>query len=208
MLLLPASITLEIRGFVLLESALVCFVLGAGILSPPQSGVSLGVPTCRRRSRACHRIRASQCIGAIWFRRISTFRCWPCCAILLGDDDPDNDRLRYVWILTSTRPTPWQRAASALSFGYFRAGSKRHAGRVPSPGARSRRTQPKRLRQSLQRRPAGPGIRSAGNAAIRSTTRTYRTNSSDYTKLQVFQALGTLDNLALDNRALNRGSIR
>ena len=51
----------------------------------------------------------------------------------LGDDDPDNDRLRSVWILTSTRPTPWQRVASALSFGYFRAGSKRHAGRVPSP---------------------------------------------------------------------------
>jgi hypothetical protein len=42
----------------------------------------------------------------------------------LGDSDPANDRLRYVWILTSTRPTPWQRAASALSFGFFRAGSK------------------------------------------------------------------------------------
>ncbi len=32
-------------------------------------------------------------------------------------------------------------------------------------------------------------------AAIRSTTRTYRGNSSDYSKLQVFQALATLDNL-------------
>ena len=33
----------------------------------------------------------------------------------LGDGDSNNDRLRYVWILTSTRPTPIQRAASAMS---------------------------------------------------------------------------------------------
>ena len=35
-------------------------------------------------------------------------------------------------------------------------------------------------------------------AAIRSTTRTYRGNSSDYSKLQVFQALTTLDHLDRD----------
>jgi hypothetical protein len=34
-------------------------------------------------------------------------------------------------------------------------------------------------------------------APIRATTRTYRSNSTDYTKLQVFQALSNLDNLAL-----------
>jgi len=116
----------------------------------------------------------------------------------LGDDDPDNDRLRSVWILTSTRPTPWQRAASALSFGYFRAGSRRHAGRVPSPaldlGAPSKSVYGNLFSDGLQALEFDPL-----GAPIRSTTRTYRTNSSDYNKLQVFQALVTLDNLALES---------
>src|SRR5581483_11871910 len=51
----------------------------------------------------------------------------------LGDPDRDNDRLRYVWILTSTPPTAWQRAASALSFAYFRAGTKQHSDGIPKP---------------------------------------------------------------------------
>jgi len=122
----------------------------------------------------------------------------------LGGDDPDNDRLRSVWILTSTPPTVWQRAASALSFGYFRAGSKRHAGRVPSPAidlaAPSKSVYSNLLGDSLQALELDPlGM------AVRSTTRTYRTNSDDYSKLQVFQALVTLDNLALDHSALESG---
>jgi hypothetical protein len=122
----------------------------------------------------------------------------------LGDDDPDNDRLRSVWILTSTRPTLWQRTASALSFGYFRAGSKRHAGRVPSPAidlaAPSKSVYSNLFGDSLQALELDPlGM------AVRSTTRTYRTNSDDYTKLQVFQALSNLDNLGLDNLALESG---
>src|SRR5580658_6789292 len=132
LLLLPASITLEERGFVLLESALVCFVLGAGILSAP-------VPEYRSESQPV----AGGAELVTVFARLNNAAASgsqdldiPLLAVLrdsLGDDDPDNNRLRSVWILTSTRPTPWQRAASALSFGYFRAGSKRHAGRVPSP---------------------------------------------------------------------------
>src|SRR5512140_1811288 len=30
----------------------------------------------------------------------------------LGDNDPDNDRLRYIWVLTSARPTVLQHAAA------------------------------------------------------------------------------------------------
>src|ERR1044071_2094794 len=33
----------------------------------------------------------------------------------LGDADPENDRLRQVWMLTYTRPTAMQRVASARS---------------------------------------------------------------------------------------------
>jgi len=181
----------------LLESALVCFVLGAGILSQPgpvyhsesqpvAGGAEL-VTVFARFNEAPTSASADVDVPLLAVLRDS-----------LGDDDPDNDRLRSVWILTSTRPTPWQRAASALSFGYFRAGSRRHAGRVPSPaldlGAPSKSVYGNLFSDGLQALEFDPL-----GAPIRSTTRTYRTNSSDYNKLQVFQALVTLDNLALES---------
>jgi hypothetical protein len=187
----------------LLESALVCFVLGAGILSRP-------VPEYRSESQPV----AGGAELVTVFARLNGAAApdpqdldVPLLAVLrdsLGDDDPDNDRLRSVWILTSTRPTVWQRTASALSFGYFRAGSKRHAGRVPSPAidlaTPSKSVYSNLFGDSLQALELDPlGM------AVRSTTRTYRTNSDDYTKLQVFQALVTLDNLGLDNLALESG---
>jgi hypothetical protein len=182
----------------LLESALVCFVLGAGILSPPVAGY---------RSESQPVAGGAELVTV--FARLNATPSdsqnldIPLLAVLrdsLGDDDPDNDRLRSVWILTSTRPTLWQRTASALSFGYFRAPSKRHAGRAPSPAidlaAPSKSVYSNLFGDSLQALELDPlGM------AVRSTTRTYRTNADDYTKLQVFQALVTLDNLALDNLA-------
>lgn len=51
----------------------------------------------------------------------------------LGDSNPENDRLRYLWMLTYTRPTALQRVASAVPFLYNRVGSKRHAATQISP---------------------------------------------------------------------------
>ena len=45
----------------------------------------------------------------------------------LGDTNPENDRLRYVWMLTYTRPTALQRVASAVPFLYARVGDKKSA---------------------------------------------------------------------------------
>src|SRR5262249_29219874 len=42
----------------------------------------------------------------------------------LGDNNPENDRLRYVWPLTYTRPTMKQRLAGAIPFFYTRVGNK------------------------------------------------------------------------------------
>ena len=112
----------------------------------------------------------------------------------LGDADSNNDRLRYVWILTSTRPTPLQRAASALSFFWFRAGRAQHANGIPSPaldlGAPSRNVWTNLLGDSLQATQLDPlGM------AVRASTRSYRGNSSDYRKVQLFGALGALNGL-------------
>ena len=46
----------------------------------------------------------------------------------LGDENPDNDRLRYVWMLTYTKPSFGQRLASAIPFLYTRVGNKTKAG--------------------------------------------------------------------------------
>lgn len=185
------------------ESALISLVLGAGILSQP-------TPAYRSESQPV----AGGAEVVTVFARLngggigSSDSEVPVLAVLrdsLGDDDPANDRLRSVWILTSTRPTPWQRAASALSFGYFRAGSKQHAGRVPSPTL-DLASPGKSVYSNL----LGDGLQAveldARGAPIRSTTRTYRGNSSDYAKLQIFQALMSLDNLALNNPGSESGA--
>src|SRR6185436_4273176 len=51
----------------------------------------------------------------------------------LGDDNPENDRLRYVWMLTYTQPTVAKRIASAIPFLYQRVGNKKTASGTPSP---------------------------------------------------------------------------
>jgi hypothetical protein len=179
----------------LLQSALVTLLVGAGFLSQPSPSyrverepVADGAELITVFGRLHDPASGSQDLDV------------PLLTVLrdsLGDSDPANDRLRYVWILTSTQPTPWQRAASALSFGFFRAGSRGHAKRVPSPAldfsSPSRSVYSNLFSDGLQALEFDPL-----GAAVRSTTRTYRGNSSDYSKLQVFQALATLDNLERD----------
>ncbi|MBV9216494.1 MAG: hypothetical protein JO053_09975 [Acidobacteria bacterium] len=46
----------------------------------------------------------------------------------LGDPAAENDRLRYVWMLTMTNPTAAQRVASFVPFLYTRIGNKKNAG--------------------------------------------------------------------------------
>ncbi len=110
----------------------------------------------------------------------------------VGSSDPDSVRLRYVWILTSTRPTLVQRTASALSFVWFRTGGKQHANQVPSPvldlAAPAKSVWSHLAGDSLQAlRFDGLGI------PIRSSTRSYRGNFSDYRQLQIYRALGALN---------------
>lgn len=184
----------------MLQSALVTLLLGAGFLSQPPPSYRVEVQPVADGAELITVFGRLQ-NPASGFQDLDV----PLLTVLrdsLGSSDPANARLRDVWILTSTRPTPWQRVASALSFGFFRAGSKSHANRVPSPAldlASPYKSVYSDLfsdgLQVLEFDPLG--------AAIRSTTRTYRGNSSDYSKLQVFQALATLDNLERDPDTLS-----
>jgi hypothetical protein len=109
----------------------------------------------------------------------------------LGSDDPAIARLRYVWILTSTRPTLVQRTASALSFLWFRAPGSAHADRLPSP-VLDLASPSKTVWSHL----AGNGLQALQfdglGIPIRSSTRSYRGNFSDYRQLQIYRALGAL----------------
>lgn len=51
----------------------------------------------------------------------------------LGDEKPENDRLRYVWMLTYTRATFWQKAAAFVPFLYTRTTNKNKIGNSPPP---------------------------------------------------------------------------
>lgn len=110
----------------------------------------------------------------------------------LGDNGPT--RLRNVWILTSTRPTPLQRFASLFSFLCFRTGGKHHSNRVPAPvldlAAPEKTVWPSLLGRSLQATELDPL-----GKLVRSSTRSYSGNFSDYRKLHLYQALGALDSL-------------
>ena len=53
----------------------------------------------------------------------------------LGDDDPQNDRIRYVWTLTHPKPSLNQKVAASIPFFYNRAGNKVTAGNKAPPAA-------------------------------------------------------------------------
>lgn len=112
----------------------------------------------------------------------------------LGDDTAENDRLRYVWMLTYTQPTLLKRIASAIPFLYQPVGNKDQASnRPPSPildlANSSRQTWNKFFWMGLQ----NVFLDSYG-IPLKAASRSYRTNASDYRTAHVTQALAVLTN--------------
>ncbi|HEV7682234.1 MAG TPA: hypothetical protein VGO68_08945 [Pyrinomonadaceae bacterium] len=110
----------------------------------------------------------------------------------LGDATPENDRLRYVWPLTYTRPTLRQRLSGAVPFLYSRVGNKKSVSeKAPPPvldlAATDRDVWNKIFWTALQSLLLDPyGI------PIKASTRSYRQNSSDYRKSHIIRALSVL----------------
>ena len=110
----------------------------------------------------------------------------------LGDSSLENDRLRYVWPLTYTRPTMGQRLSGALPFLYSRVGSRKSvSGKAPPPvldlAATDRDVWNKIFWTALQSLLLDPyGI------PVKASTRSYRRNSSDYRKSHIIRALSVL----------------
>ncbi|HEX8140139.1 MAG TPA: hypothetical protein VF544_21430 [Pyrinomonadaceae bacterium] len=111
----------------------------------------------------------------------------------LGDSDPENDRLRYVWMLSYTRPSFTQRLAAAIPFFYNRAGNKKRAvgGGAPQPiidlAATEREVWNRIFWTALQN-----VLLDAYGFPLKSTTRAYRRNLEDHRKAHIVRALAVL----------------
>lgn len=110
----------------------------------------------------------------------------------LGDEAPENDRLRYVWMHTYTRPTFGQRAASAVPFLYNRVGNKKSASKdAPPPlidlAGTKREVWHRLFLNALQTLVFNPY-----SFTVKATTHAYRRNADDYRKAHVMRALAVL----------------
>ena len=110
----------------------------------------------------------------------------------LGDSSPENDRLRYVWPLTYTRPTLGQRLSGAVPFLYSRVGSRTSAsGKAPPPvldlAATDRDVWNKVFWMALQSLLLDPY-----GMPVKASTRTYQQNSADYRRSHIIRALSVL----------------
>ena len=113
----------------------------------------------------------------------------------MGDPDPANDRLRYVWILTDRRAPWYKHALAAIPFLYTRMPAKMpSATRKPGPvldlskpGDRSVVSLAKGLLQTQAFDPMG--------AVIRTSTRSYHLNEEYRRQTRVTEAMTALSDL-------------
>lgn len=110
----------------------------------------------------------------------------------LGDQRAENDRLRYVWPLTYTRPTRRQRILSAVPFLYTRVGNKQNASaQAPPPvldlAATNREVWNDIFWMALQNILIDPY-----GAPVKAATRSYQNNITAYRKSHIIRALSVL----------------
>jgi len=110
----------------------------------------------------------------------------------LGDNNAENDRLRYVWMLTYTEPALLKRIAAAVPFLYGHVGDQtRASNRPPAPlidlANADRQTWNNIFRLGLQ-----DIVLDNLGIPLRAASRSYRRNSSDYHSAHVAEALSIL----------------
>jgi hypothetical protein len=109
----------------------------------------------------------------------------------LGDDNPENNRLRYVWPLTYARPTIKQRLAAAIPFFYTRVGNKDKLTKTPPPAMDLASPESdvwnKIFWTALQNI-----LLDTYGTPIKASTSSYRRNSSDYRRSHIIRALSVL----------------
>src|SRR6185369_9945584 len=112
----------------------------------------------------------------------------------LGDNDPDNDRLRYIWVLTSARPTVLQHTAAFIPFFYWRPDLGKNMNRKPAAVLDMGNTS-KVVWNSLAQAAVQAAAIDSNGALIRSTTRRYRANLADQRQVNLMEGLAVVSQL-------------
>lgn len=112
----------------------------------------------------------------------------------LGDAEPSNDRLRYIWTLTSASPSVFQRAAGAIPFFYWRPNLGKKASKNPKPVidlGNSRGIVWNSIAQQL----AQIAAMDPEGALVRASTRRYRNNLADRRRVHLMGGLAVVSQL-------------
>src|SRR5262249_54946824 len=111
----------------------------------------------------------------------------------LGDTNPDNDRLRYVWMLTYTQPSLLKRIAAAVPFLYQHVGSQTQVSAQPSPIIDLAN-----VRRETWNRFFWFGVQNifldTYGLPLKASSRSYRRNIADYRNARGMEALSVLSN--------------
>ncbi|HSB28788.1 MAG TPA: hypothetical protein VLE19_13070 [Pyrinomonadaceae bacterium] len=110
----------------------------------------------------------------------------------LRDNNRENDRLRYVWPLTYTRPTLKQRFAAAVPFLYARVGNKEKLSTDPPPPALDLAAPDEDVWNKLFWVAIQNLLLDPYGTPIKASTSSYRKNTSDYRKSHIIRALSVL----------------
>ena len=110
----------------------------------------------------------------------------------LGDANPDNDRLRYVWMLTYTKPTFGQRMASAIPFLYNRVGNKKRAGKNQPPPIMDLASAEREVWERFFWTALQTILLDSYGVPLKAGSRSFRRNLSDYRKAHIVRALAIL----------------
>src|SRR5215831_534609 len=115
----------------------------------------------------------------------------------LGDDDPSNDRIRYIWVLTYARPSFPQRIKASVPFFYRRSANPAKTDKPPNPVLDYSATGRRALTGILERLFQREFLDSRGIWS-RSTTRSYGDNAGEYRNARISQSLAAMS-LDLEN---------
>ena len=112
----------------------------------------------------------------------------------LGDNNTANDRLRYVWMLSYTRPNLMKRIASAVPFFYQHVGNQTGVGNGPPKPLIDLSNTTRQTWNAFFWMGVQNVFLDSYGIPLKAATRTYRQNAADYRAGHVMQALTILEN--------------
>src|SRR6266850_7132819 len=110
----------------------------------------------------------------------------------LADVNTENDRLRYVWPLTYTRPTVRQRLAASIPFFYARVGNREKLSPKPPPPAFDLAAPESEVWEKIFWTALQNILLDPYGTPVKASTSSYRRNSSDYRRSHLVRALSVL----------------